>query len=96
MKNNNEKNMPTATVKKFADKYDVSVKTAEKEWDNSVKIAEDQYGKAKESPKTEKGKEKNNKVYGTAMNIFKNKMKAKKENLITSFSEFVNEKYITV
>lgn len=85
--------MPTGYVKKMADKYDVSVKTAEKEWEDSKKIAQKQYGEASKSPKTKKGKIRNSKVYGTTTKIFKSKMKAHHENLITNFEDFVNENY---
>jgi hypothetical protein len=51
--------MPTGTVKKYADKYDVSVKTAEKEWEDSVDAAKDSYGNTTKGT-TEKSKNKNN------------------------------------
>jgi hypothetical protein len=85
--------MPTGFVKKMADKYDISVKKAEKEWSDSKKITQKQYGEASESPRTKKGKTRNSKIYGTTTNIFKSKMKAHHENLITNFEDFVNENY---
>lgn len=64
--------MPTPLVKKYADMYDVSVNKAEKEWNDSFDIAKDEYGSL-----TKRKSNKNNKIFGTTTNIFKNKMKKK-------------------
>lgn len=86
------------SVEKLAKKYRVSLKIAEKEWEDSKRIAEKQYGESFKSPKSDKNKNKNHKIYGTTMNIFKNKMKAhhgakKNENRLHRFDNFLNETF---
>lgn len=92
--------MPTGSIQSFAKKYGVSEKIAEKEWASAKKIAEEQYGKPSKSPKSKKGKNKNSMIYGTAMTIFKNKMKShygkeKNENRLFRFDNFLNENFDT-
>ena len=86
--------MPTGAVESFAKKYNVSVEIAEREWKSAKKLAEKQYGTPSKSPKSDKGKDKNEKIYGTTMNIFKNKMEShgsKNENRLLRFDYFLNE-----
>jgi hypothetical protein len=85
--------MPVSFVKKFADKYDIDIKTAEEKWEEARDIATKEYGQPSENPKSKKQKVKNSKIYGTTTNIFKNKIKklVKNEKIITNFSDFINE-----
>lgn len=87
--------MPIAFVKKFADKYDVDIKTAEEKWEEAKDIATKEYGEPYDKAKTDRQKIKNKKIYGTITNIFKNKIKklAKNEKIITNFNDFINENY---
>jgi hypothetical protein len=79
--------MPTGAVKKASKKYGVSIDTAENEWSAAKAIGKKEYG------------ESNKKLWGTVMNIFKNKMKAhhgrkrkkKNEKIFISYEEFLNE-----
>lgn len=75
--------MPPAAIKSFAEKLGISVGKVEKYWDEAKQIVAKEYSKEKESEK----------FYGTAMKIFKNKLK-KHEGLTESrFEAFLTKRY---